>query len=65
MVMPDDRQRPIGADGIDWRGIGEFAGRRDYCSEMRLASRCGQQVCVPITGNRSKIILHGVINVLS
>ena len=27
--------------------------------------RRGQQVCVPITGNRSKRILHGVINVLT
>src|SRR5262245_21593737 len=27
--------------------------------------RCGQQLCVPITGNRSKRILHGVINVLT
>jgi len=27
--------------------------------------RCGQQVCVPITGNRAKRILHGVINVVT
>jgi transposase len=27
--------------------------------------RCGQQVCVPITGNRTKRILHGVINVVT
>jgi DDE superfamily endonuclease len=27
--------------------------------------RRGKQVCVPITGNRSKRILHGVINILT
>jgi transposase len=30
-----------------------------YCCYGRI----GQQVCVPITGNRSKRILHGVINI--
>lgn len=25
--------------------------------------RCGQQVCVPITGNRAKRIVHGVLNI--
>ena len=25
----------------------------------------GQQVCVPITGNRAKRILHGVINIVT
>jgi hypothetical protein len=27
--------------------------------------RCGQQVCVPITGDRAKRILHGAINIVS
>jgi transposase InsO family protein len=27
--------------------------------------RAGQQVCVPITGNRAKRIVHGVINILT
>lgn len=27
--------------------------------------RRGQQICVPITGNRRKRILHGVINIVS
>jgi len=29
------------------------------------SGRRGRQVCVPITGNRAKRILHGVINVLT
>jgi hypothetical protein len=39
MPTPVARQRPIDADGIDWRGVGEFAGRRGYSSEMSLAAR--------------------------
>jgi hypothetical protein len=32
-----------------------------YCCYGRI----GQQVCVPITGNRSKRILHGALNIIS
>jgi len=31
-----------------------------FCS-----GRIGQQICVPITGNRSKRIIHGVINIIT